>query len=361
MELKGKIIAGLMALSVATLSVSAQNINVWRGDETGADWNDKFKWKLKHTPEGDESVHFREENSLVAINRTIQLNNGIQLYGRELTLGGNGNINLLNPVPHQQTVNIPAAAAGLANMTLNDNLSLNGRIALSAKAFGTSQSKGSITLRNRSNVSGALSVGNAGSGTGQVYVRDQATYRITELELNTKASDGGAAEIHILGGTVRLETAEDPFSMFLEDSSRKVVIGDMGTLRVESKIEAETKKKLIINMIRKKRLVAALGCRLKSPVINNKMLIIQAEDQRNESKTQTVEQLIAAIQKMPVQAAPAYLDDAPRAASALVAATDDGQSSSAEDSAPGMHLSGYIVFCGTCLLALRRASKEENG
>jgi len=161
----------LGALLLCGISTHAQSINNWRGDATGSDWNDRYKWKLKHVPTGMEAAHFREKNSVITVNSTVQLNNGMHLYGEELTLEGNGNINLWNQVPFQRTVNIPASSSGFANLTLSDNLSLNGRVALSAKGFGPSASKGSITLKDRSNVTGALCVGNDGTGTGQVYVK----------------------------------------------------------------------------------------------------------------------------------------------------------------------------------------------
>lgn len=367
----------MLALGATILNANAQSsVNLWRGDETRADWNDKYKWKRNHPPQDKESAHFRNPTSVVAVNSTVELNNGIQLYGQELTLVGNGNINLWNPVPHQRTVNIPASATGYANMTLSENLSLNGRIALSGKAFGTSASKGSLTLRNRSTVTGQLLIGNAGNGTGQVFVRDNATYRITGLDLQTQANAGGSAEIHILGGTVRIETTENPFDVFLKDSSRKIVIGDMGTLRIESNIPAPRKKEQIIAMIRQKRLVAGSGCCLKLPVINSHMLIIQAEDNRNSSHVQTTEQLIAAISKIPATTQ-AKSETQPKLESLLnsmrnqQATTVSAKETSSQihskstkkntrsDKKSDVHLAGYIVFCGTCLLALRRSAVKE--
>jgi hypothetical protein len=369
MKRNAKSIIVLLILAAAQLAV-AQSVNVWRGDEARTDWNDKYKWKLKHVPNSSEAAHFREQNSVIEINSTVQLNNGMQLYGQELTLVGNGNLNLQNPVPHQRTVNIPASATGYANMTLNDNLSLNGRIALSAKSFGTSASKGSVTLNDRSTVSGTLSVGNQGSGTGQIFVRDNATYRITGLELDTRAQSGGSAEIHIIGGTVRIETKENPFDVFLADASRKLLIGEMGTLRIESDISAYQKKEQIKQMILQNRLVAAPGCRLTPPVINNKMLIIQAEDERNVSTVQTREDLLAAIDKLQI-ARPASVAAKPRLESLLKSIKSQPAAPSAsvaanapaekEDSSAkeGVGLAGYIVFCGTCLLVLRRSDEDE--
>jgi hypothetical protein len=370
----------LLVLGGTTLELQAQTINVWRGDENRADWSDNYKWKLQHPPQDKESAHFREPFSVVAINQTVELNNGIQVYGQELTLVGNGNINLRNPVPHQRTINIPASASGYANMTLNNNLSINGRIALAAKAFGTSASKGSITLRDRTTVIGDLLIGNAGSGTGQVFVRDRATYRITSLDLQTLADIGGSAEIHIISGTVRIETKENPFNIFLQDSSRKIMIGDTGILRIESNIPSQQKKELISALIIEGRLMALPGCRLKPPVINDKMLIIQAEDERNPSDIRTTEQLIAAINNMPAAETTKGVAPKPSKLESLLQSIQDSQPTVAESTPEpqpatienenepeikepeskesGVHLAGYIVFFGTCLLALRRPEKE---
>jgi hypothetical protein len=376
---------GLMfiALVVGATSAHAQSVNNWRGDEAGSDWNDRYKWKLKHTPTGDEAVHFRDANSLVNVNSTVQLNNGMHLYGEELTLQGNGNINLWNKVPHQRTVNIPASATGFANMTLSDNLSLNGRVALSAKGFGTSASKGSITLKDRSNVTGSLCIGNAGTGTGQVFVKGNSTYRITGLELATKAESGGSAEIHVLGGTVRVETKENPFDVFLEDSSRKIILGDAGTLRIEYNLPIYQKKNAIKSMILKNSLVAAPGCRLMTPVIQDKMIIIRAEDQRNNSTVQTKESLIAAIDRIPNGSSSSMVASSGSKPKKLESLLNSMRSSTpapvvpvAEKTETGVSpaqevaettkkqgsntkLAGYIVIFGGALLALRRSNEEQ--
>ena len=376
---KGSILA---ALVVGATSAYATSVNNWRGDETGADWNDQYKWKLKHLPTGDEAVHFRESSSLINVNSTVQLNNGMHLYGEELSLQGNGNINLWSSVPHQRTVNIPASATGFANMTLSDNLSLNGRIALSAKGFGTSASKGSVTLKDRSNVKGALSIGNAGNGTGQVFVKGNSTYRITGLELATKAESGGSAEIHVLGGTVRIESKDNPFDVFMEDASRKIILGDSGTLRIEYSLPVYRKKDAVKALILEGRLVAAPGCRLTPPVIQDKMVIIRAEDERNDSGVKTTEALIAAIDRIPNSSSasavagssskPQKLESLlntmrtsqPAAAStvakpeaavpqAQTAATVEGKKDS------NTKLAGYIVFFGIALLTLRRPNEVQ--
>ncbi len=377
--LKGSI---LVALVVGATAAHAASVNNWRGDEAGADWNNQYKWKLKHLPTGEESVHFREKSSLINVNSTVQLNNGMHLYGEELTLQGNGNINLWNSVPHQRTVNIPASATGFANMTLSDNLSLNGRIALSSKGFGTSASKGSITLKDRSNVKGALSIGNAGTGTGQVFVKGNSTYRITGLELSTKAESGGSAEIHVLGGTVRIETKENPFEVFMEDSSRKIVLGDSGTLRIEYSLPVYRKKEAVKNLILKGRLVAAPGCRLSPPIIQDKMVIIRAEDERNDSGVKTTEALIAAIDRIPnnpSSSALAVNSGKPKKLESLLNNMRTSQPAVASTVAkPGTaapqaqtaavvegdkdsntKVAGYIVFFGIALLTLRRPNEVQ--
>jgi len=345
-----------LILGVVIQIAGAQSVNNWRGDEMAADWNNLYKWKLKHPPTGSEAAYFRTPNSTISVNSTIQLNNGMHLYGQELSLKGNGNINLLGALPHERTVNIPASASGFANMTLNDNLSLNGRVALSAKAFGTSAGKGTITLKDRSNVTGALCVGNAGNGTGKVIIKDNATYRITALELDTRAASGGSAEIHILGGTARIEAKGNPFDTFLADSSRKIVLGTGGTLRVDSNLSALKKKFAIKAMIKKDRLVAAPGSRLILPVFNNEMLVIRAEDERNDSKVPTKTSLLSAIDAISAQPK-AFARSAQVQAPVTVAQTSKESLKQKKDASP--KVAGYIVFVGIALLALRRPADSD--
>lgn len=382
------VLGATVAVVLGGIAAHAQTVNQWRGGEAAVDWNDQYKWKQKHAPTGQEAVHFREPISVIKVNSTVQLNNGMHLYGEELSLQGNGNINLWNQIPHQRTVNIPASATGFANLTLNDNLSLNGRIALSAKGFGTSASKGSITLKDRANVTGALSIGNAGNGTGQVFVKGNATYRITGLEIATKAAEGGSAEIHVMGGTVRIETKENPFNVFLADPSRRLILGDAGTLRFEYSMPVSQKKNALKSMITDDRLVAAPGCRLTAPIIQDKLVIIRAEDERNDSTVKTKEALLAAIDRISSASAVASNGSQPRKLESLLKTMRSGPTSapSAPPSAPppgsggamaslmqqkgvsaetpetdtsGNRLAGYIAFFGAAMLVLRRAPANE--
>lgn len=388
MKNQRQVVMGAMAVVILGGIAAHAQVNQWRGGETAVDWNDQYKWKQKHVPTGQEAAHFREPISVINVNSTVQLNNGMHLYGEELSLQGNGNINLWNQIPHQRTVNIPASATGFANMTLNDNLSLNGRVALSAKGFGTSASKGSLTLKDRANVTGALSIGNAGNGTGQVFVKGHATYRITGLELATKAAEGGSAEIHIMGGTVRIETKENPFSVFLADPSRRLILGDAGTLRFEYTMPVSQKKNALKAMIQDDRLVAAPGCRLTAPIIQDKLVIIRAEDERNESTVKTKEALLAAIDRISSASSVASSGSQPRKLESLLKTMRSGPASAppTAPSAPpsgggamaslmqqkgvstetpdtdssGNRLAGYIAFVGAALLILRRAPATED-
>lgn len=366
-------------------AAQAQSFNVWRGDEEAAEWNNPYKWNLKHPPAEAEAVHFREPNSKVIVNRTIDLQNGMLLYGKELTLSGAGNINLSNPVTHQRTVNIPASASGFSNLTLNDTLSLNGRIALASKAFGTSGGKGTFTLQNQTSASGTLVIGNDGCGTGKVFIRDDASYRITALELSTRASSGGSAEIHVIGGTVRLETKTNPFMPFFEDDSRKIVMGDNGSLHIETDMATDQKIQQLKAMIQHNRLIPANGCRLTPPVIDNNTILIKAEDLRNDSTIDTTEKLLAAIdqtheelklaeqanrQKQDAQAkleAMMAKKAAEAAAEAAALAETEGTDEKivmAEnaDNSPQpttKAIAGYIVFLGMILLMVRRPKNKE--
>ncbi len=349
-----------LLLGAAVQSIRAETVNTWRGDAVSADWNEPYKWKLNHAPDEGEAAHFREDNSVISINSTIQLDNGMHLYGKELMLKGNGNINLWSQVPHERTVNIPASATGFANLTLCDNLSLNGRISLSAKGFGTSASKGSITLKDRSTVTGGLAIGNEGVGSGQVFVKDNATFRITSLELNTKAEKGGMAELHILGGTVRIETDKDFFDAFMADPGRRIIIGDTGTLRIESNLPIAEKKKMIKEMIAGHRLIAAPGCRLSPPILQDEMLIARAEDTRYNSNDNNGESLLAAIDNMSNSTpsdntAGSDLGDLVKALHNDANNPEESMADAdAEQKTGKTHMAGYIVFFGTVLLALRR-------
>ncbi|MDZ8119935.1 hypothetical protein [Pontiella agarivorans] len=372
--------------------VIAQQVNQWRGGETAENWTDKYKWKQNHTPNEGESAHFREPISVINVNSTVQLSHGMHLYGQELSLLGNGNINLWSQVPHQRTVNIPASGDGFASLTLHDNISINGRLALSAKGFGTSASKGSVTLRDRSNVTGELCIGKAGTGTGQVFLKDHSTYRITGLEIGTEAKSGGSAEIHILSGTVRIETQNDPFETFNADPSRRIILGSTGTVRFEYTMPVAHKKEAIKAMIKNNRLVAAPGCRLKTPIIQEKLVIVRAEDERNDSAVKTKKQLLAAIDRISAASTVASSGTQPQKLESLlknmrsnsrnVAAapaptanstpvpvpTAGGNSSLAlimqqkgvsaetpDDNTPATRsVAGYIAFVGAAMLILRR-------
>lgn len=348
----------VLFLGLVVQSIQAQTVNNWTGDATGGNWNDRYKWKLNHPPAENESAYFREPNSVITVNSTVQLNYGMHLYGKELLLKGNGNINLWSLVPHQRTVNIPASATGFANLTLTDNLSLNGRIALSATGFGTSASKGTITLKGHSTVTGDLAVGNTGQGSGQVIVKDNATYRITDLELATKASVGGLAEIQILGGTVKIETEENPFDMFLEDASRKIIIGDAGTLRVESDLPIATKKELLKEMISNNRLVAAPSCFLTTPILQGEMLLVHAENQETSTNPLSIDDLLTAIDEIPEgesttqESTTSPLGDIVKGMNSAMKGSEAATSSTEEEQETPM--SGYIVFFGAILLVLRR-------
>lgn len=288
--IKTAVLAGM--LCGVAIPASSESFNVWRGNEIKANWNNAYKWKLKHAPTGSEAVHFLQANSVVSITDTIELGNGIKLYGQELSFEGNGSINLPNPLPQNSTVYIPASTAGSANLILNDTLALNGQIALATKALGKSASKGSVTLNNQSSITGNLLIGNNGNGSGTVFIRDQSTYRISGLELNTKADMGGSAEIHILGGTAEIETKSDPFAAFLDDPSRKIVLGNGGTLIIHSGRPTMQINHAIAQMVAQHRLVADSGCKLTPPVIQNSRVLIRGESIETSNK---LEELLANI------------------------------------------------------------------
>lgn len=379
--IKMAIVIGM--LCGAGIPVAAQSVNAWRGNEIKANWTDAYKWQLKHIPAGGETIQFRQANSVVAINSTIDLDNGIQLYGQELSLEGNGNINLWSPIPHQSTVYIPASSTGYANLTLNDTLAIDGTIALAAKEFGTASSKGSVTLKDRSTISGKLLIGNNGNGSGKVFIRDKSTYRISGLELNTKADVGGSAEIHILGGTAEFAAETDPFAVFLEDPSRKIIIGESGTLRIQSDWPIDRKAKAITQMIDQKRLVADRRCELTTPVIQNNMVLIKAEC---TEAPKTLNALLANIShpeknKDQPAAAPVKINalvdslkknqtatpESPRSAKPphtaaiqpeSIAKAPTTSAPASENDQPSVPLASYIAFFSAFLLLLRPTKRQ---
>lgn len=341
------IILAVATLGSAVLSVSAQSINLWRGNETGADWNDAYKWKLKHAPSGSEAVHFRQQNSVISVNRTIELGNGMHLYGQELLLEGNGNINLRSPIPHQRSIAIPASSSGYANLTLADNVSVNGQLALAAKAFGTSASKGSVTLKDRATITGEVNIGNDGCGSGQIILRDQSTYRITHLKLDTQAAKGGSSEIHILGGTARLEVGDDPFEAFLADPSRKIIIGDNGTLHIDSDMSVGLKTEYLKKLLEQGQIISASGCKLGTPVIRNNMAMIKAE--RAGSSI-----VVASLKPSKTKRTPTPPTSSPPTSVSPVSSPAPEVAEAA--TAP---LMGYIVFFSPVLLFLLRPGRPE--
>ena len=360
-------IIGTALLATAFFTVAnlqAQTVNTWRGDAVEADWNENYKWKLNHPPTAGEAAYFRAENSIISINSTVDLNNGMHLYGQELLLKGNGIINMRSLVEHQRSVNIPASADGYAALTLCDNISLNGRIVLSSKGFGTSASRGTLTLKNRTTVIGGLEIGEAGVGSGQVFVQDNAIFRITSLELDTSAEKGGMAEIHILGGTVRIDVEGDPFEAFMKDPSRKIIIGDTGTLRIESDLPIEEKKRMIKEMISSNHLIPAAGCQLTTPILQEEMMIARAENTSVNSSLKDRDALLAAIDTISnsapqIVSSPSDLGDLVKALHTQKSEEAANAENMESEEPASMHMAGYIVFFGSILLTLRRAQKEN--
>ena len=362
---QGKLnVLAAVLLGAACQTLHAETVNTWRGTAVSADWNDRYQWNLNHPPKEGEAAHFRQNNCVISVNGLVELDSGIYLYGQELMMKGNGNIILRSQIPLERTVNIPASADGFANLTLCDNLTLTGRISLSAKGFGTSACKGTITLKDRSTVTGGLAIGNNGVGTGLVIVEDNASFRITDIELNTLASKGGMAEIRILGGTVRIEADTNLFDMLMADPSRKIVIGESGTLRIDSKLPIARKKEMLKALIASNRLIATPGCQLTPPVLQNEMVIARAENAQLRANGGNQNALLSQIDQIS-ESTPANnnsnLGDLVKALQAEVNQQDGmaHNSSGSSNNANSPRMAGYIVIFGSLLLALRRPKAEE--
>ena len=105
-----------------------------------------------HSPKRSERIQIRTPEVTITINEAVALNQGIQLYGEQLYLKGTGKIDLVNPFIHNKTIDIPASCDGSSTLTITDQVSINARILLSGKTYGTSQCKGTLILKDRSNV-----------------------------------------------------------------------------------------------------------------------------------------------------------------------------------------------------------------
>ena len=339
--MKGKKFIGIVTVGVCISGVAmAQSVNVWRGNEIKANWSDPYKWKLRHVPKEDEAVHFRLPNSVVEISRTVDLNNSMMLYGQELFLEGNGNINFWSPVENQNTIYIPASASGYANLTVRGNLSIKGGVALAAKAFGTSAGKGTITLRDRATIKGKLTIGNDGKGTGQVFVYDRSVYTISDLDIQTVADQGGAAEIHIEGGTVHFTLGTNPLEIFLADPGRKIIMGEEGFLRIQSSASLEEKKGLLIKMLKDKSLRTMPNARFDIPIFQGNTIALKAE---SSDTPQNLDTLIAKIEAASFATEPKQ--------GTQKESENISEKSASTSSKNG--LLGYIVFLGAVLFLLR--------
>ena len=133
-------------------------------------------------------------------------------------------------------------------------------------------------------------------------------------------------------------------------------------MRIEHNLHPAKKKEAIKKMIIEKRLVAAPGCRLLPPVIQDNMMIIRAEDERNDNSIKSQADLLAAIDRIQVRSAPVTATaqvEAPKLESLLKnmtgAAATETETAAQPAKQPGSQMAGYIVFFGTVLLALRRS------
>lgn len=334
------LILALTFLNTFVASTIAQSHNLWRGSEISESWDNSFKWQQNHIPTLKEAVHFRQDNSVISINSTVELGNGMQLYGKELLLEGNGNLNMRSNIPHRRSISIPASNKGYANLTIADTLSINAQISLAAKSFGTSASKGSITLKDRSTVTGDILIGNNGFGSGKITVKDNASYKATNLELNTKTSEGGSAEFYILGGSMNISMQGDPIRLFLEDSSRKIILGDNASLSMNYDVPSTQKKRDLEELLKNKQLIPVNGCQFSELLIHKGLLLIKAE---RTSRPSTINSLLTVAIREP--------KILPKETTTL--------SEEEKNSAKKSPIQGYIVFIGAIALILFKPAKEE--
>jgi len=272
-------------LIVLTTITSAQVINQWKIDQPTGSWEDAQKWKLHHEPRPTERIQFRAEQSKIIINKKVKLNEGIQLYGRQLSLHGTGGIDLINPLIHNRTIEIPAACDKNSTLILNDQISINARILLSGKSYGTSITTGNLILKDQSQVIGALCVGKDGTGVGTVVINDQALFHITEIDFKTEIENRGRVDLHVISGTLWITLTKKSASTFLDDRSQKILIGKQGTLIIQSPQSTEEKSALIRTLIRKHRIITYPNTTLDIPIISGDKITIRTTSYIPEKNT----------------------------------------------------------------------------
>jgi len=277
-QLKYIIIATVCALTALTNTVCAQAINQWKNDQKVGQWEDGSMWKLNHSPRRSERIQIRTSEATITINETVALNQGIQLYGEQLYLNGTGKIDLINPFIHNKTIDIPASCDGSSTLTITDQVSVNARILLSGKTYGTSPCKGTLILKDQSYVTGALCIGNDGAGVGMVVLGDQSTFHITDINLQTDSDKGGRANLHVMSGTLWITLSEKSARTFLNDPSQQIVVGNKGTLILQSSQTTDQKSAMIRNLIRKHRIVTYRGSTLDIPVILDDKISVRTTD-----------------------------------------------------------------------------------
>jgi len=275
-------------LTLLTSVVSAQVINQWKSEQTEGAWEDGSMWKLHHEPRPSERIQFRAEQSKIIINKEVKFNEGIQLYGKKLSLHGTGGIDLINPLIHNHTIEIPAACNRNSTLILNDQLSIHARILLSGKSYGTSMTTGNLILRGQSKVTGALCVGKDGTGVGTVVIGDQALFHITEIDLQTKEENRGKVDLHVMSGTLWITLTEKSSATFLNDRSQKILIGKQGTLVIQSPQSIEKKSAMIRNLIRKRRITTYPNLTLDIPIISGDKITIRTTSYIPEKNTQSL-------------------------------------------------------------------------
>jgi len=277
-QFKHTIITTVCALIALTNTVCARAINQWKNDQKVGQWEDGSMWKLNHPPKRSERIQIRTSEATITINEYVAVNQGIQLYGEHLYLKGTGKIDLINPVIHNKTIDIPASCDGSSTLTITDQVSINARILLSGKTYGTSPCKGTLILKDQSRITGALCIGHDGAGVGMVILGDQSTFHITDINLQTDRDKGGKANLHVMSGTLWITLSDKSARTFLNDPSQQIVVGNKGTLILQSSQTTDQKSAMIRNLIRRHRIVTYSGSTLDIPVILDDKISVRTTD-----------------------------------------------------------------------------------
>ena len=111
-----------------------------------------------------------------------------------------------------------------------------------------------------------------------VILGDQSTFHVTDINLQTDRAKGGKANLHVMSGTLWITLSEKSARTFLDDPSQKIIVGNKGTLILQSTQTTDQKSTLIRTLIRKHRITTYTGSTLDIPVILDDKISVRTTD-----------------------------------------------------------------------------------